>query len=54
MKAIDRVKRGYFMNRKYEIIIGIVAVVIGCFLLWDAYDNRGKRMIWPFSGLAPW
>lgn len=41
-------------NRKLEIGLGIFAVLLGCLLLYDAFDARGKKMIWPFSGLAPW
>jgi hypothetical protein len=37
-----------------EIVIGLILVVIGCMLLWDASDNRGRKMPWPVSGLAPW
>ena len=28
--------------------------LLGCFLIYDAYDARGKKMPWPASGLAPW
>jgi hypothetical protein len=46
---------GHFIeDRKIEIIIGIIVAVIGCYLLWDAFDSRGKKMPWPMSGLAPW
>lgn len=41
-------------NRGLEIVLGFVAVILGCLLLYDAYDARGKKMIWPLSGLAPW
>jgi putative Mn2+ efflux pump MntP len=48
-------RSGHFMkNRKGEIILGLVLVVVGCLLLWDAFDNRGKKMPWPGGGLAPW
>jgi hypothetical protein len=47
--------RGHFMqNRKLEICLGLLAFIGGCFLLWDAFDNRGKKMPWPAGGLAPW
>lgn len=41
-------------NRRMEIALGLLAFVIGCILIYDAYDARGKRMPWPASGLAPW
>lgn len=41
-------------NRAWEMAIGFAFVVIGCILLWDAFDNRGKKMPWPISGLQPW
>jgi hypothetical protein len=47
--------RGHIIqNRKYEIIIGILAFLLGCFLLYDAFDKRGKKMPWPAGGMAPW
>jgi hypothetical protein len=47
--------KGHFIqNRMTEICIGLVLVIAGCFLLKDAFDNRGKKMPWPASGLAPW
>jgi hypothetical protein len=41
-------------NRGAEIVVGFVAVILGCLFLYDAFDARGKKMIWPLSGLAPW
>jgi hypothetical protein len=41
-------------SRFWESVIGILLVVLGCYLLWDAWDNRGSKMPWPASGLAPW
>lgn len=41
------------MPREWEIVLGILFFVCGTYLLWCAYDNRGKRMMWPFSGLMP-
>jgi hypothetical protein len=41
-------------NRKAEIALGFVAFMIGCLLLYDAFDARGKKMPWPAGGLAPW
>ncbi len=47
--------RGHFIqDRKVEIFLGIFAFIVGCLLLYDAYDARGKKMPWPASGLSPW
>lgn len=47
-------KRHFIKDRKTEIFIGVIAFAVGCLLLWDAFDNHGKKMPWPASGLAPW
>jgi hypothetical protein len=45
----------HWINSKgWESVIGLVLVIIGCVLLWDAFDNRGRKMPWPAGGLAPW
>ena len=44
----------YIQHRGWEFAIGILLAVIGMALLWDCFDNRGKKMPWPLSGLAPW
>lgn len=44
----------HYMPRGAEILFGVVFSIIGLWLLWCAFDNRGKEMIWPFSGLMPW
>jgi uncharacterized membrane protein HdeD (DUF308 family) len=44
----------FMRNRTLEISLGFLAVIVGCLLLIDAFDSRGKKMIWPLSGLAPW
>jgi putative Mn2+ efflux pump MntP len=41
-------------NRMYEIIAGILLFVIGSYLLYDAFDNRGKKMPWPGGAITPW
>lgn len=41
-------------DRKIEIIVGLITFFVGCLLLFDAFDARGKKMVWPLSGLAPW
>jgi len=47
-------KGGYIKDRKVEMTIGFILVVIAGLLLWDAFDNRGKKLPWPLSGLAFW
>jgi hypothetical protein len=47
-------KGHYIQNRKLEIGLGLLMFLLGCFLIYDAFDARGKRMPWPASGLAPW
>lgn len=44
----------WIQSKNWEMTIGLVLVVIGCMLLWDAFDNRGRKMPWPAGGLAPW
>jgi hypothetical protein len=47
-------KGSHFMkNRKAELTLGFVLFVIGTLLLWDAYDNRGLKMLWPLGGIMP-
>ena len=47
--------RGHFIkDRKTEILIGLVVFLVGCLLLFDAFDARDRKMPWPLSGLAPW
>lgn len=46
--------KGHIMARRYEIGLGFVLTIVGCVLLWDAFDNRGKRLPWPLSAFMPW
>jgi hypothetical protein len=41
-------------NRKTEIILGIILFAIGCILLYDSFDARGKKMPWPAGMVTPW
>jgi hypothetical protein len=46
---------GHFIrNRRLEKVVGYGLFIIGAFLLYDAYDSRGKPMKWPFSSIFPW
>lgn len=33
-------------NRPAEISVAIILVLVGCFLVWDAFDNRNKQLPW--------
>lgn len=44
----------FIRDRKVEILIGVIAFAVGCLLLWDAFDGRGKRLPWPANKIAPW
>lgn len=51
----DRLRGKHLIrNRRVEVLLGLLAVLIATLLLWDAFDNRGVKMWWPFSGLAWW
>lgn len=43
----------FVKDRKFEIILGFLAFIIGSYLLWDAYDNRGKSMKFPMGSFMP-
>lgn len=39
--------RGHILeNRGLEIALAISLIVIGSYLVWDAFDNRGKELPW--------
>jgi hypothetical protein len=44
----------WIRSQGWEMLVGFVVVIIGCVLLWDAFDNRGRKMPWPLGGMAPW
>jgi hypothetical protein len=54
LKTAVKPKGHYINSRRTEIAVGLLLFVVGCFLLWDAFDNRGRKMPWPAGGLAPW
>ena len=41
-------------NWKAEALVGFALVIIGGFLIWDCFDNSGRKLPWPLSGLAFW
>lgn len=54
MGIIPKPSGHLIQNRMAEVVIGLVIALVGMYLLWDSFDNRGKKMPWPMSGLAPW
>jgi hypothetical protein len=54
MKNVLKPKGHWIKSQGWEAVIGILVVIAGCVLLWDAFDNRGRKLPWPASGLAPW
>jgi hypothetical protein len=46
---------GHLMkNRKSEILLGLILFLVGALLLFDAFDNRGKKVPWPGGAIMPW
>lgn len=41
-------------SRKLEVAIAIAFVLLGSFLLWDAFDNRGKDLPWYARWFSFW
>lgn len=56
MRVLDRVKpHGNFIkNRRVEITLGLFLFLFGAWLLYDAFDARGKKMPWPAGAITPW
>jgi hypothetical protein len=47
-------KNHFMRDRKKEMVIGFVLFLVGCLLLYDAFDARGKRMPMPAGIVTPW
>lgn len=43
----------HYLPRNAEIFFGFVFAIIGIWLIWSAFDNRGKDLPWPLSGFMP-
>jgi hypothetical protein len=54
MPDVRKPRKHFIRDRKTEIVLGLVLFVVGSFLLWDAFDGRGKNMPWPASTVLPW
>lgn len=39
---------------KTEALVGLFFIILGGFLVWDCFDNSGRKLPWPLSGLAFW
>lgn len=46
-------QRHPIQNRQTEVAVGLVLFVFGAYLLWDAFDGRGKKMPWPAGVVMP-
>lgn len=44
----------WIKSQGIEATVGILLMVIAGVLIWDAFDNRGRKLPWPASGMAPW
>jgi hypothetical protein len=47
-------KGHWVQSRNWEMVTGVALFAIGCMLLWDAFDNRGRKAPWPVGALTPW
>jgi hypothetical protein len=54
MRNVLKPKGHWIQSQAVECLLGLALVLIGCVLVWDASDNRGRKLPWPVSGLAPW
>jgi hypothetical protein len=48
---LPKPKRHIIAHRGTEIFIAIVLALTATYLIYDAFDWRGKKMPWPASGL---
>lgn len=47
--------RGHLIeNRMIELAVGVIMFTLASYLLWDAFDGRGKSVPWPISAATPW
>lgn len=54
-RKVLRPRGGHFINdRGVEIFIGLLLFITGCIMLWDAFDNRDKKIPWPGGAIMPW
>lgn len=44
----------HYMPRGWEMFLGFAFALIGIWLLWEAYDNRGGKAPWPLSAFLPY
>lgn len=43
----------HYMDREWELGLGFFFAILGVWLLWSAFNNRGKSAPWPISGFMP-
>ncbi len=41
-------------NQKLEIILAFLLLIVGFFLMWDAWNNRGGDVPWYLQWLSFW
>jgi hypothetical protein len=52
---MPKLPKGHLIqSRTTEIVLGILLFVIGSYLLYDAFDKRGKKIPWPGGAITPW
>jgi len=44
-------RKHVIQNRMLEIVVALSFAIAATYLLYDAFNWRGKDMPWPFSGL---
>jgi hypothetical protein len=52
MPLLPKKHNGHLVQKRWpEIVVALVLVLVATYLLYDAFDWRGKKMPWPASGL---
>lgn len=49
-----RTKAHIVQDRGVEITLAVILLLLGCVLLWDAFDNRDVDMPWFARWFAFW
>lgn len=54
-KLRDLKPKGHLIqDRRIEIAVGLLLFLLGAYLMYDAFDARGKKMPWPAGAVMPW
>ena len=46
-------RRPVIADRTHEITLAVALWAAGLYLMWDAWDNRGRRRPWPIRAATP-